>query len=106
MIPKYAKIQLKWKAFRFYCRMRKRMGSPDFKNDSAIANFLGYSKGLISQILQASQLPEKYPKFHLSSEFVATVLFKTGARFDEFFNIVEDPGYDPNNKYAKFFRNA
>lgn len=106
MIPKHAKVILKWKAFRLYCRMRKRMGSPDFKNDTAIADFLGYSKGMISQVLTASQDPEKYPSFRISSEFVATVLFKTGARFDEFFEIEEDPNYDPNSRYAKFFRSA
>ena len=106
MIPQYAKIRLKWKAFRFYCRMRKRMGSPDFKNDSAIANFLGYSKGMISQILTATKDPGKYPNFHISSEFIATVLFKTGARFDELFEISEDPDYNPDSRYAKFFRNA
>lgn len=105
MIPQYAKIRLKWKAFRFYCRMRKRMGSPDFKNDSAIANFLGYSKGMISQILTATKDPEKYPHFHISSEFVATVLFKTGARFDELFEIAGDENYEPN-KYRKFFHNV
>lgn len=106
MIPKHAKVVLKWKAFRFYCRMRKHMGSADFKNDTTIADFLGYSKGMICQILTASKDREKHPNFHVSSEFIATVLFKTGARFDEFFDIEEDPHYDPNNKYVKFFRNA
>lgn len=81
------------------------MGSQDFKNDAAIADFLGYSKGMISQILSASKSPIKFPNFHVSSEFIATVLFKTGARFDEFFDIEEDPHYDPNSRYSKFFRN-
>jgi hypothetical protein len=85
--------------------MRKKLGSPDFKNDSKMAEFFGYSRGLISQILTASKDSDKYPNFHLSSEFIATVLYKTGARFDEFFDIVEDPDYDPNNKYTKFFKN-
>lgn len=103
MVDGYANVVLKVKEFKQYCEVRKTLGNSHFQNDTAVAKFLGYSKGQLSQIFHALDEPEKIAEVGVSGKFVATLMMKTNTSFSEFFQVVPVKNYNPKEKYEKFY---
>jgi len=92
----YFTVALKTGPFLEYIKMRAKMGCPfllgkdiDSGLITAVARWLGFSKGHMSQVMHALEDPARYPEIRVSGTFIATTCKKLGITFDEIFTIIQ-----------------